>query len=414
MVQPVPEKIQQDYNVVPAYPTYLFFTSDGKVVHRIVGAKTIEKFRDEAAKAFDPEKQFYTILTKYERGVLDTSELKRLALELRSSEKVLSDKLAIAYLEKIPVSSLGRQDVLQLLYRHSKNVEVQKYAAKYLQLQSGEVLRNPQNSLLINFFKESKVVQDVVLNYLDQLSMTQLKVNMPLLEQFSDVQKAKEIGSKYLSKLSKCEFYTAENLILLSKFTNSVDDPGFQVFYDSNSAKTVEAIIRKKRGYENADAKKIAGDIFVTGNLSKDFFESQNPESFDWDNVAMKYKGKFDDEFLNKNILNARVQALKILTSANEKFWPDYIKYNIQLCEKYGLDTSSAFVDANYTNNFVYDGIFMHSRPLQISIGLKWMEGVVRRNPNEANLLDTYANLLYKGGMKVKAIEWQAKSCGYS
>ncbi len=51
----------------------------------------------------------------------------------------------------------------------------------------------------------------------------------------------------------------------------------------------------------------------------------------------------------------------------------------------------------------------MHSMdPEQMAIGLKWMEAVIRRNPEDGNNIDTYANLLYKAG-KEEAIKWQRK-----
>ena len=38
------------------------------------------------------------------------------------------------------------------------------------------------------------------------------------------------------------------------------------------------------------------------------------------------------------------------------------------------------------------------------------MEGVVRRGPTEDFRIDTYANLLYKGGRKEEAIFWEEKA----
>ncbi len=40
------------------------------------------------------------------------------------------------------------------------------------------------------------------------------------------------------------------------------------------------------------------------------------------------------------------------------------------------------------------------------------MEGVLRRNPNNENHMDTYANLLYKAGKVKEAIAWQEKALG--
>ncbi len=130
--------------------------------------------------------------------------------------------------------------------------------------------------------------------------------------------------------------------------------------------------------------------------MNRDYFGSGNKEKFDWDAVAIKYAGKLNREFIEENILRARVQALRMLTETNNKYWSDYIKYNIKLIDVYGTDTTNAFVDANIVNNFVWD-IFIHSSDShQLAFGLKLSEGVIRRNPNQPNNIDTYANLLYK------------------
>ncbi len=73
-------------------------------------------------------------------------------------------------------------------------------------------------------------------------------------------------------------------------------------------------------------------------------------------------------------------------------------------------DTTNLFIESIDINNFAYDAIFKHStNPEHIKIGLKWMEGVIRRNP-EPNHIDTYANLLYKSGKRHEAIIWQTKA----
>ncbi len=114
---------------------------------------------------------------------------------------------------------------------------------------------------------------------------------------------------------------------------------------------------------------------------------------------------------MEENVLRVRVKSLEVLKNKEEQYWPDYIKYNIKLIEKYGTDTTNTFVDATLLNNFVFDGIFMHSDDSsQFTIGLRWMEGVLRRNPNYPNHIDTYANLLYKAGRREEAIQWQEKA----
>ncbi len=175
-----------------------------------------------------------------------------------------------------------------------------------------------------------------------------------------------------------------------------------------------EAIIRQKDGYKNAKAIDFANDIFLSGDLNRDYIESKDKANFDWEMSAKKYKGKLRSEFVDQNILNARVQALKMLSQKEDRFWSDYIKYNIQLIEKYGYDTTDGFSDALIINNFICEAIIPHSNDaVHYRITLKWMDGVLRRNEKEdsyPNYLDTYASLLFKSGEKEKAIKWQMEA----
>lgn len=53
---------------VSAYPTMLFFTKDGELAHRLVGFLPAEPFLTKSKDANNPDKQYYTLLKKYEKG----------------------------------------------------------------------------------------------------------------------------------------------------------------------------------------------------------------------------------------------------------------------------------------------------------------------------------------------------------
>ncbi len=71
--------IAQQYKV-RAYPTYLIFDFNGKIVHRFVGASDAPAFLDKATTALNPQKQYYTLLDKYKAGKNDTAFLYSMAL----------------------------------------------------------------------------------------------------------------------------------------------------------------------------------------------------------------------------------------------------------------------------------------------------------------------------------------------
>ncbi len=91
--------IAKDYKI-RAYPTYLYFSPDGKLVHRAVGSSPAEEFITKAENSLDPSKQYYTLLAKYESGKKDSGFLRSMALtaldayDMETAQKVANDYLA--------------------------------------------------------------------------------------------------------------------------------------------------------------------------------------------------------------------------------------------------------------------------------------------------------------------------------
>ena len=71
--------IGEQYSV-RAYPTFLFFSPDGKIAHRMVGGGEAEAFIARSKEALDPSKQYYVQLAKYEQGNKDEAFLRSFAL----------------------------------------------------------------------------------------------------------------------------------------------------------------------------------------------------------------------------------------------------------------------------------------------------------------------------------------------
>ncbi len=284
-------KIQETY-AVNSFPTYLFFNSKGEPVHKAVGYMSADKFVAEAKKAIDPERQYYTVLANYEHGKLDTAALKELAKEYSGVGGELSGKFAAEYLNHIPESDLGRMDVVEFMMGFADTHAVQGYAAKYLSNIPILEYGLPLNSLFISVFKERSKVQDVILKTLFALSTDSVKKHLSLLKKFKDLTVAKEIGSRYLRSLSEKELFTGENIIMLGDFTRSIDEPGFQVFYDEKSAARIDSIFRQQPGHEKLTAKQYANYIFITGDLVKYFNATIKGDSIDWVAVENMFKNK--------------------------------------------------------------------------------------------------------------------------
>jgi thioredoxin-related protein len=70
--------IMVNYNV-QVFPTYLFISPDGKLLHRAVGASDAAAFIAKGQHALDPATQYFTLKEKYNAGQKDATLLKALA-----------------------------------------------------------------------------------------------------------------------------------------------------------------------------------------------------------------------------------------------------------------------------------------------------------------------------------------------
>ncbi len=64
---------------IAAYPTFLFFRSDGTIVHRLVGSMEADVFINKTKFLLEPENQYYSMVDRYRNGQKDADFLKKLA-----------------------------------------------------------------------------------------------------------------------------------------------------------------------------------------------------------------------------------------------------------------------------------------------------------------------------------------------
>ncbi|CAL1519753.1 thioredoxin family protein [Chitinophaga sp. MM2321] len=60
---------------ITAFPSYLFFSPEGKIVHRYLGAMPDTLFLQLASNALTPNKQYYTLLDRYKLGERDSTHM---------------------------------------------------------------------------------------------------------------------------------------------------------------------------------------------------------------------------------------------------------------------------------------------------------------------------------------------------
>jgi len=103
--------LQQQYNII-AFPTYLFFSPEGNIVHRYSGAMQDSLFLKLTANALNPEKQYYSLLDAYKKGQKDYSKLSYLAnISVRIGEDSLANRIALDYLHNY-INKLPEKELL--------------------------------------------------------------------------------------------------------------------------------------------------------------------------------------------------------------------------------------------------------------------------------------------------------------
>lgn len=137
-------KIRNYYNIT-TIPTYLFFSSNGKLVHRGSGYKELNDFLSLVMEATDSSKQYYTLLRKYREGYKDYDNMAYLALTAKKlNQYKLSNSIAKDYkdnyMSKLNDTSLFAKEnfeflshypdlinsndrYFRLLYNHSDTVD---------------------------------------------------------------------------------------------------------------------------------------------------------------------------------------------------------------------------------------------------------------------------------------------------
>lgn len=73
------KELKQKY-AINAYPSYLFFSPEGKIVHRSIGYSEGIEFLRVAKSATNISSQYYTVLENYKKGIKSYSNLDTLAL----------------------------------------------------------------------------------------------------------------------------------------------------------------------------------------------------------------------------------------------------------------------------------------------------------------------------------------------
>jgi len=90
-------KIVQQYDV-HSFPSFLFFSPDGKIVHRDIGYKDDSDFIKLAMNATDSNRQVYTLLNNYRQGKRNYKIMPHLSSAVNVFDKQLGDVIVDDYI----------------------------------------------------------------------------------------------------------------------------------------------------------------------------------------------------------------------------------------------------------------------------------------------------------------------------
>lgn len=107
-------KFAQDFGVA-AYPTLLYFNKDGELAHRLVGALPADQFLVKTKEATEPNKQYYTLLKKYEKGERKVDFLRNIAQAAESAGIDNAGQILKEYLKVLPKKDWEKPENLKFI-----------------------------------------------------------------------------------------------------------------------------------------------------------------------------------------------------------------------------------------------------------------------------------------------------------
>jgi thioredoxin-related protein len=318
--------IMADYRVY-VYPTYLFFSPEGKLVHRAAGGYNEKGFLSIAKDALDSSKQYFKMFDDYKNGVRDTAAMKKLAGYARMmKDNGLANQIADDFFSKLSYKDLKDTD------------------------------------------------------------------NLNFLRGFSQGKNARKLIREYVNNLKTSEYFTKENIDFFYTFTSSTKDKSFSILY-KNCAK-----IDKIMGRGDYAESKIQ---YVLQNEIVDPVIFPNRRASDiepnWNQLYNNIKSDYNQQYADRVILNSKWQwysAKKMILLAN--------KYEVIVINKYGK-----YIDLWYKNNFSWDIFKNSNKKEELEVALGWINVEEARKEKMYNVIDTYANLLYKLGRTNEALKWE-------
>jgi thioredoxin-related protein len=114
---------------IRAYPTYLFIDGNGELVHKSMGMMPAPDFINVAQSAADPNKQFFTLKKKFDKGEREPAFVKNLLdAAVKSGENETASEVMNIFMDT--QKDLGTKENMDLLINSTQKIDSKAY--KYI------------------------------------------------------------------------------------------------------------------------------------------------------------------------------------------------------------------------------------------------------------------------------------------
>ena len=112
--------LSEEFNI-SAYPTFLFFSPEGKLVHKYIGGMEVDEFVQLGKDAKNPAKQYFTLKEKAQKNLLSDADFSTWASQAADMEDEDRDNILATYYSK-KTDILANKDIATTALLHTGNL----------------------------------------------------------------------------------------------------------------------------------------------------------------------------------------------------------------------------------------------------------------------------------------------------
>jgi thioredoxin-related protein len=189
---------------IRAYPTYLFIDGNGELVHKSLGMMPAPEFIKVAESAADPNKQFFTLKKKFDKGEREPAFVKNLLESaVKSGEKEVASEVMNVYMDT--QKDLNTKENMDLLINSTQKIDSKAY--KHIIKNKAAFEKNYEKELI-----EYRILFEPSVEILKKFASN---------NQDLDVEKAKNYLHQHISKEQTEQMMTLA-IIQLSQMKNDI------------------------------------------------------------------------------------------------------------------------------------------------------------------------------------------------